>query len=410
MSPDFTLDKHFWRNFTKTYWDRKPTVIKSPFRAPIVTPREVFRGVVTACQRLRERTNDFTLIIGDRRIVMEKDLARCLPRAKDGSIECYHARLKRAGETGELGVSLNDIQVELGWNFLTRLRQFLKGLYEIEGVPARAEAVLFLGDYSRTHEGVHRDTGSVFCFVVDGTKRMRLWPADGVKSCSPRRGPGPREDYPEHSLCLEGQPGDVIYWPASYWHVAESDGRMVTSLSIAVHYGYSLFNAMAEDIAAWSGKIIGHKYDPVGALPFSGPQVSPELASLAKRVEGESGGLAQRLTRFWMDQTTGYGFGSVPPPRPFVPLRSRRQVRTDPILPILYGRFGKELVVSTNGHSIVAPYDRDVVNLIRTLRRGAVHTLSDLLKVRRRKQVIASRKAVRKTLDFLLNERAVEYV
>ena len=33
---------------------------------------------------------------------------------------------------------------------------------------------------------------------------------------------------------LEGEPGDVIYWPSGYWHVGESVGGLSISLSLAL--------------------------------------------------------------------------------------------------------------------------------------------------------------------------------
>jgi 50S ribosomal protein L16 3-hydroxylase len=406
MRPEFSLDKAFWHAFTRTYWNRRPTVIRAPFPMSIATPAEVFRAVVAARRRLREPTDDLELQIDGRRIVLE--LERWLPRATDVSLEGYHARLKLAGAGRQLAISVTDFQDELGWTFFSRLRQFLKGLYEIEGVPPRAEIVLFLGNYRRTPAGVHRDTADVFCFVVDGKKQIRLWPAEAIRSGSPRRGPAPYEHQLKRSFCLEGGPGDILYWPSSYWHVGESDGRLGSSLSVGLYHGYSLLLAMMENIGEWSREIGGDERDPVGSLPFSKFRVPPELASTAQRAEGHPGRMTERLMRFWMERITGYGFGRIPRARGLAKLRMGSGVRANPISPILHWKFKDGLVISANGRSIAVAYDREIVRMLGRVSRGTVCEVADLLRAGGRKSQRVPRQALRRTLRFLLEERALE--
>ncbi|HKO03479.1 MAG TPA: cupin domain-containing protein [Candidatus Acidoferrales bacterium] len=407
MSPEFCLDKTFWRAFTHTHWNRRPTVIRAPFPTPIVTPAEVFRAVVAARRRLSEPTDDLELLIGGRRIVMDRD--RWFPRAQDVSMERYQARLKRAGIAGQLAINVTDFQDELGWTFYNRLRQFLGGLYEIAGVPPRAEVDLFLGDYRSTPMGVHRDEADVFCLVVQGKKRFRLWPAEAIRSSSPRYGPAPYTNHVKRSLCLEGGPGDIFYWPSSYWHVGESDGQAGSSLSVGLYYGYSLTRAMTENLGEWSRETWGDGRDPVASLPFSKLQVPAELASIAQRAEGRPGRLTKRLMRFWMGRITGYGFGRIPRARGRAALQMGRRVCANPISPFLYWKINGDLVISANGRSIVVSYDREIVRMLGRVSRGSVCEVAGLLKTTGRTSQRMSRKPAHKTLQFLLDERALEY-
>ncbi|HKO03475.1 MAG TPA: cupin domain-containing protein [Candidatus Acidoferrales bacterium] len=406
MRLDFSLDKAFWRAFTKTYWNRRPTVIRAPFPMPIVTPAEVFRAVVAARRRVGEPRDDLELTIGGRRIVL--DLDRWLPRGNDVSLERYLARLKRGGAAGELALLINDFQHELGWTFYTRLRQFLQGLYEIAGVPPNAEVDVFLGNYRRTPSGVHRDEAEVFCFVVDGKKQFRLWPGETFRSSSLRYGPAPYDKYLKRSICLEGGPGDIIYWPSSYWHVAESDGRLGSSMTVALYYGYSMFVAMMKNIGEWYREIGGDERDPIGSLPFSKLQVPRELASTAQRAEGRPGRLTERLMRSWMERITGYGFARVPRARGRVVVPMGRGVRANPVSPILHWKFNRHLVITANGRSIAVAYDREIVRMLGRVSRGAVCEVADLTGAEGRKLQRVSRQALRRTLKFLLEERALE--
>jgi hypothetical protein len=406
MRPEFSLDKAFWRNFTKTYWNRRPTVIRAPFPTPMVTPADVFRGVVAARRRLGEPRDDLQLTIGGRRIVL--DLDRWLPRAKDATLQRYDARLRRAGAARELAMLVFDFQHELGWTFHNRLRQFLQGLYEITGVPPRAQAVLFWGNYRRTTFGLHRDESDVFCFVVDGKKQFRLWPGEAFRSSSQKYGPAPYGNHLKGSICLEGGPGDILYWPSSYWHVAESDGRLGSSLSVGLSYGYSIFVALSENIGEWTREIGGDARDPISSLPFSKLQVSGELASIAQRAEGRPGRLTERLMRFWMERTTSYGFGRIPRARGRATLRMGRRVRANAHSPILHWKFNGKLVISANGRSIAVAYDREIVRMLGRVSRGTVCELADLLRAGPRKSRRLSQQALRRTLRFLLEERALE--
>jgi 50S ribosomal protein L16 3-hydroxylase len=399
-------DGSFWKEFRRAYWNRTPTVIRRPFREPVVTPANVFRGVVEARRRLREPNDDLTFLLGKRRVVMPVDLERLWPREEDGSIEGYHRRIESGGEREKFALNVTDFQLELGWRFFDRLRNFLKGLYEIEGAPPLAQVNLFFGNYRRTGAGVHRDSADIFCFVVEGRKRMRLWAEEQIRSGSPRSGPTPYEEYVEGSICLEGDPGDIIYWPASYWHVAESDGGLGSSLSLSLYYGYALYSAMTEEIGEWSREAMKHRYDPVGALPFSGGPVLPELARVAKRMEGKPGQIERRLVRRWMERTTGYGFEEIPQAEGEGRVRAGR-LRANPVSPVLWRKFGADLVISANGRSIVAEYDRELVKWLEALGGGRAVETARMMSGGGRSS--GRDAAIRRVLRFLLKERAVEY-
>jgi 50S ribosomal protein L16 3-hydroxylase len=405
-TPSFSLGKSFWRAFTKTYWGRKPTIIRAPFPMPIATPDDVFRGLVAVRRRLGEPRDDLDLSIEGSRIVL--DLERWLPRGDDASLAGYHARLKRDGAGEQLAMLVNEFQDELGWTFYTRLRQFLHGLYEIAGAPPHAEVDVFLGNYLRTPLGVHRDEADVFCFVVEGKKQFRLWPKEAFRSSSPRYGPGPYTKYMDGSFCLAGDPGDILYWPSSYWHVAESDGRLGSSLTLGLYHGYSVFVALTRSIGEWYREIGGDERDPVGSLPFSNSRVPAELASTAQRAEGRPGRLTERLMRTWMERITGYGFDRIPRPRGRATLEMSRAVRANPISPILHWRYNGDMVIAANGRSIAVTYDNEIVKMLGRVSRGSVCPLAELQKAKRRKPERSAQQALRRTLKFLLEERALE--
>lgn len=407
MAGEFSLDESFWRRFTTTYWNRRPTVLRSPFGQPLVTPSELFRSAVAATARLRQPTDDFVLASGGRRVVMQRDLSRLVPRAADASLRGYLRRLRDAGARRQVAIFVNHFQVELGWRIFTRFRQFLNGLYQLAGIPAwRAEVGLFMGNYRRTAVGVHRDSGDVFCLVVEGTKRIRAWRAGAISSLAPLAGPYPYADLLGRSMLLEGRPGDIIYWPSSYWHIAESEGRPGSSLSLALYYDGSLRRALGDTLEANASVFANDRR--IDALGFAGNGLPRQLFSAVRHVERKAPLLTLALLRFWMERITGLGFARLPRPSGRARLRMGGSVRAVSDSPILWHQFHGHLVLAAGGRSIVLRYHPELVRLMRRVGRGRVCLVGRLLRARKPRGVTSA--AARRALQFLLNARAIEYL
>ncbi len=101
------------------------------------------------------------------------------------------------------------------------------------------EIEVFVGSYSRTPGGVHREACSNLHFVLLGTKTMYLWigddwiPPGAERRADVAAGTGTEEEYlsaldPAAVLAagtsLSGSAGCGFAWAAGTWHVAETDG------------------------------------------------------------------------------------------------------------------------------------------------------------------------------------------
>jgi hypothetical protein len=166
-----------------------------------------------------------------------------LPRAEDRGLEPYSARLRAALGGEDALFEMANLQ-RFAPGIWRRTRAFLAGLLAEVGLPGqKSDLDVFLGDYRMTPFGIHRDRASNFSVVVAGRKRFLLWPqgyfeARGVRlnRSSPFEALDSREvePYLADATVLEGAPGDVVYWPSSYWHVAHSDGFAAT-ISVALY-------------------------------------------------------------------------------------------------------------------------------------------------------------------------------
>ena len=146
---------------------------------------------------------------------------------------------------------------------------FYSGLWDRVGLPlSGAITTLFHGSYEHSPVGVHRDRFATFMFGLKGRKRMRFWDerpwTEPVSSVL---------DYERHlgtSFTAEVGPGDLLYWPANYYHVGESaTGQPATSVNIGVpradhHASYDLDDVLGgTDDGASSGVM----FAPDGDFP-----------------------------------------------------------------------------------------------------------------------------------------------
>jgi hypothetical protein len=155
---------------------------------------------------------------------------RHLPKPAE-ALDGFLARLQRERSSSDTGMVVEDAPVFAPALFL-RIQAFLERLYARVGMPAGgAHSELFLGDYRSSFFSIHKDSLHTVTTVLHGRKRFLLWPSsvfDEFEAVGPV-GPGqatlPAEhDTPElraKAIVVEGGPGTVFFWPASWWHVAE---------------------------------------------------------------------------------------------------------------------------------------------------------------------------------------------
>ena len=128
---------------------------------------------------------------------------------------------------------------------------FLQRVFRSTGVPSSVSLDLFLGNYRLSPFGIHKDNQDVITFIVLGNKRFYLWPSEHFSHRPELAGVPAREhahrvlqipvaDGAEYAaivkeaIVVHGQPGDVMFWPASYWHCADNEAA---DLALTVGFG-----------------------------------------------------------------------------------------------------------------------------------------------------------------------------
>lgn len=219
-----------WDTFVDQFWDREPVLYKGIDNAPFVE-QEVFDAVVRGSRTphplAMPGTVQFT--VARRQQTQPRDL---MPELSDGSFSGYESRMARRLHDQPYALVAHQFHSFHHPQWI-RVKRFYAGLWERVGQPTHsAISTMFHGSYEHSPVGVHRDRFATFMFCVRGTKRMRFWatrpwtdPVHTVLDYEP---------YLASSFVAEVEPGDLLYWPARFYHVGESAGGGTPATSVNV--------------------------------------------------------------------------------------------------------------------------------------------------------------------------------
>lgn len=392
-----TIEKHFdWATFTVRYWDRRPVLFKAVVTPPFAET-EVFRAAVRAARAQDGRsplpTTQFTI-----ERLQRSEPGDQLPRDEDTSFDDYQERVGALLRGRRYALIINGFH-SFDHGLWARERAFYAGLWEQVGLPLTgAITTMFHGTYEHSPVGVHKDRFATFMFGLRGRKRMRFWPSrPWTEPVTTILDYGP---YVPESFAAEVEPGDLLYWPSSYFHVGESAGtEPATSVNVGVpreehHAGYDVEDLLAdldpELLADRKGSGIVTRLPPVDA-PLTAPGADPtgrlpadvpSALAQAVRVFGPERRLRDRISEVSLRRWTAGGFEPVPSAAPRRPISDETIVRGDVRFPVLWAGHGETGgMCSVNGHAVcTAVPPRDLQRILPPLRSGEPVEVGDLLR------------------------------
>jgi len=240
LSP-YSPPREFWQEFYDKHWEKSEAAFRCPISQPLMTPEEglaIYQGL--SAKFRSGQTPDLDIYVESG--LVRSGIADLLPSDEDTTLDAYLARATR--KAGGQGITLvtNNVRSQSTEHF-RRSREFARGLVELIGAgSAHVGADLIVSTVQRTAFGVHRDSASNFSYVVSGRKRMLVWPQEALAQRTDLRCDGPMKNvfidqldyssFRDQAIVLEGTAGDMLYWPASYWHVGESTGEPSMIFSI----------------------------------------------------------------------------------------------------------------------------------------------------------------------------------
>ncbi|MDX3520555.1 JmjC domain-containing protein [Streptomyces scabiei] len=357
MSTSVAVETEFdWTTFTERYWDRSPVLFRALSPAPFEVS-EVFRAAVhgSPCPGPGERVPPHAQLTVER---VQRDMADgLLPTAEDGGFDGYDTRLAARLGGRRYALVVNDFHA-FDAALWSRERGFYAGLWEKVGLPVTgAITTMFHGTYEHSPVGVHKDRFATFMFGLRGRKRMRFWPRrpwDEAVST--------KVDYAGHlpeSFSADVGPGDLLYWPADYYHVGESATTSpATSVNVGVpreehHAGYEVEALIADlDPARLTGRgsldTLLDVPEAAVSAPGAGPDgllspVLPEVFGGAVRALAdfaEPGRTGPRVTTVSLRHWSAGGFSPAPAPAASLPLADADRLRTAPGARVLWAADG----------------------------------------------------------------------
>jgi len=395
-----------WRALLAGRWGRQPGFVEGGGAALQATPDGVFNALVAASDQLRDGDGAVALRFYVEQALQQADPRDWLPSPRDRSVDGYVARMTRALGGRRFCLVLNHLQVFDPALWL-RLRELMGGLRDRLGLAAGSvDLAAFIGTYRCTPFGVHRDQADTMAVVVAGRKRFRFWPGPRFAAGGPIQNSVRYGHVLGSATTVHAGPGDLVYWPASAWHIAESTPPYSISLSIPVlHadggradvYG-NLVQHLHDSLLATGG---GRTTVPVRGHGASRAARAGSLVTSVRRTLRRAASepqLAGRMRAALLRAVSAGGFLAVPPPAPRVALRDEWVLRGDPRHPVVWTRAGRRrLLCGANGHAFETA-GQGIARLLARLNRGEPVAAR------------GARGAARAVLERLLSLRAIARV
>lgn len=385
----------FWQKFTKSNWEKKALLAKD-FSSPLrhIDEQQVFLMLVeysNHCRKIKNPSGFKLFVDGQRQ--NEAEILQVLPEKRDGNLLNYHSRMEQIFSDYCL-VCDELLQVsKKNWQYLSA---FTENLFSHVGFPNRfVEMGLYLGNYRQTPFGVHVDGCGVFSFPVVGQKTFRLWRPAFVKKNPVLERADNYEKFKKYSKTLVAKPGDMAYWPASAWHIAESKGDFSATWSLGLWLDRThlevtesalrslLKNRLAGTAENTTKTLLGPDRDGnVNRLP------KDYLVSISRMRALTTNELYDACLRDWLPLQSKHGFKNTPfsGPGPKVTSRSLLQICESQQILWTDLKSQKKTIYAFHGKIFETSRSPQLKALVKNLNRNQICLVTDYLKGNLKKQ------------------------
>ncbi|WP_316235389.1 MULTISPECIES: cupin domain-containing protein [unclassified Bradyrhizobium] len=364
----FSLPAATWTEFAAHAWERDTVVMPKVLAAPLVTSDEVLRTLLIAAEGCRAGKYDdvFTIWVGGKKLSEPMAL---LPETQDPSLQGYLERLHQRVGGAEFTILLANPHLydeEIG----RRTWRFLSGLFAHTGIPCGGtDTGLFLGRYTKTPFGVHRGQMSVMTFPVLGQKRFLLWPRGYGEQHADIRDSLAYDGHVAHAFERIAGAGDVMYWPADFWHIADDAIAYTAAFNIGFWWDrsplqraiYAFTDAVTTEAEAISSidRMADGRGICLGTSDFAGPamrQLPAELEAAMQIVQRACNGpmFGSIALAEWLRFRSSNGLRDLPDPAPVPPARTDALlVPIGPNAVVFSKNADGRLIVAANGRATV---------------------------------------------------------
>lgn len=364
-----------WRDFIVHNWETKPISFRDP-DSGLCDEHAVFDGLKYAAGELRtgairdHRDVSFHL---DKAVVI--DPGPYLPQPPD-SLDQYLTRLETLVHGQPFTLLVNNFQ-EFSPRLCFLMRLFARNLFEHLGwLPAgTVSSHVMLARYAVSPFAVHKDPNSVFTFMIRGKKRLRVWPFEAFAARTQQPFAVHRQlnlydfdyrPYQDESIPLVGRPGDVLYWPSTYWHVGETDDK---SVHISLHLTFDVHAEPRGEVVDLLHKVVEeslseadwHSGYPVQNLHASGSMQPPDhlMKALRALIHTTEDTIEDSVKALWLSRISAQGFWTLARPSDSATIATIDATRTtlhaDPIFPVYWMVADGSVTLAAHGQVIRFP-------------------------------------------------------
>jgi len=381
-----------WTEFIKEYWGRRPVVLRLPQARAFARSDHYFGVLLAAAEAYRHGTladpGDIRLLL-DHGTVMPGYASDLYPQTADGDLEGYAQRISEISQLG-FNIVVNSAQ-QFSAELWRTARGFLTDVYAAAGKqPAGlTDCHVIAGQYQEAPTRLHKDTADVFTLVLTGRKAMWVWPYETFEDLAPPNGYFAQVNLDitplwERGLCLEGEPGDFLYWPAPYWHCASSDGGLHATLHLASYRDGNLLQAARQLLDTMIGERLNNYWEQDRAYDRACPEtLLDETAPNAILTELQEllapDRFAKRWHVKWLRRASSGNFEVVPPLASVEPIDPDTMLQADPRSPVVFSVFGDQAFCAANGHVFAVPPFAGLQALVDRINTGKPTTARDLL-------------------------------
>lgn len=428
MQEEFSVTPSFWDQLAPV-WDKKPVLIKNALSSPIASTDEMFEAFCNWTDAVKENTSPYPIVYVDGTEIVT-NLEDFLPLRRDASLAGFARRLDQNLPDSDFQLFFKSAVHVHHEDIGVRCREVLLSLPKSLGIPpGGVEVETFCGMYTRTATGIHRDHSDNLSFIIDGKKTMLFWPEEDFASFSrtaaslthERIGSANYEEYLAKAIRITAEPGDCIYWPRSYWHMAISEERAwSTTLNLVFWWQLNPRQVIARAIDQ-AGLLAGKRQLQAYPLPSGIPQedakslpeiMSTELASYRNLVSSPV--LDQIIEETWARIVTTGGLLQPLKPLPKVTISRSEYVCADPKFPIVILPVDDQVMtVISAGNALRVRRSDSVDRLVEMVRSGKTLQVDSLLKETRGDNGIEPEKhdeEMVKLIEFLISNRALRIV
>ena len=301
--------------FLASVWEKRPAILRGAYDAPLLTEEELYAAIQNLWGQggfddLNPYFDGRNPFAGEASVVLE-------PR--EATFEAYCAGISERLGGIPFGASITRLE-RYSEIFRSKVAGVVDFLTQQSGIPAGFfNGGSFFGSYTKTPFEIHTDPAGVLTWPVRGTKRILVWPKsyfDKEPSVfdlgTHKQVLDKLENHEKGAEVLAAEPGDLMYWPADYWHAGKGTSGYHATVTLSYYYLRSIAGLIGKTVQASLEARLGPKaiywgsWDKTSNLPET---IKDALGVLRELVDNSV--IDQSIQRKWNACLENGGFEPV---------------------------------------------------------------------------------------------------